>query len=429
MTQRRNFTDKWLRSVGAPASGRAYHYDDRQPGLELVVTEKGHKSFFTVYRCGTTTRRMKIGPFPTVKLATARDEARNVMARVTLGDDPAAAKQQARAAVTFADVAKEFLEKHARRKNREKSWREAERILFGSKLTRKGKTRHVPIVEVWGNRKLTDIKRADVRSLLEDKAETAPVMANRVLACISPVFTFALEREWIEANPCARLKKPSSEKARERVLSADEIRIVWTGLDEEDPLIAALVRVQLLTGQRPGEVREMQWAEVDLDRGVWTIPSERSKNRLLQRVPLTAPVREILRDVRKEVQEAQAKRAKRTKQESTESLYVFPSAKKHYREPIRNAQKAIQRIRKRTSVTFTFHDLRTTVATHMAEAGVLESTIDKVLNHKDGGVTRRHYNFYAYDAEKRTALETWARKLDAILHGRDATNVLPFARR
>ena len=95
---------------------------------------------------------------------------------------------------------------------------------------------------------------------------------------------------------------------------------------------------------------------------------------------------------------------------------MFPSPKTD--GPIRELQKAVQRLRKRCGFRFIAHDLRRTAATLMADAGVAENIIPKILNHTEPGGTRRHYNLHPYRTEKRAALEKWARYLQAILTGK-----------
>jgi uncharacterized protein (DUF433 family) len=129
------------------------------------------------------------------------------------------------------------------------------------------------------------------------------------------MFNYALDREWIEANPAARIPAPGQERSRDRVLSDDELRELWTALqslaDQEEesdetaqelhrakarvtPATAEAFQIQLLTAQRPGEVRRMRWADVDLDNGWWSIPGAVAKNTKAHRVPLTKPAVEIL---------------------------------------------------------------------------------------------------------------------------------------
>ena len=93
-------------------------------------------------------------------------------------------------------------------------------------------------------------------------------MANRMLARISRLFSFALERDWIEANPALRIVKPADEKSRDRVLSRDELRELWAALHQTEAQGSRTARpsprlsqtlndafiVMLLTAQRRGEV-------------------------------------------------------------------------------------------------------------------------------------------------------------------------------
>lgn len=165
---------------------------------------------------------------------------------------------------------------------------------------------------------------------------------------------------------------------------------------------------------------------------VWTIPAIEVKNGQAHEVPLSDAVADLLHNLATtdEAERIKVKaeyRAKKHQPPRQASDYVFPS--RNADGPILEVQKAVQRLRKRCGFSFTAHDLRRTAATLMADAGVPENTIPKILNHKEPGVTRRHYNL-PYRSEKRAALETWARYLKAILADDQpaAENVLPFRR-
>jgi integrase len=166
---------------------------------------------------------------------------------------------------------------------------------------------------------------------------------------------------------------------------------------------------------------------------VWTIPAKEAKNGLAHEVPLSGAVIELLRDLARRDEDERIKintlyRAKKHQPARQPSEYVFPSRTRN--GPIKEVQKAVQRLRKRCGYKFIAHDLRRTAATLMADAGVPENFIPKVLNHVEPGVTRRHYNLHAYRGEKRAALETWARYLEAILANRQPTaaTVVQFRR-
>jgi len=270
----------------------------------------------------------------------------------------------------------------------------------------------VPIVTPWGNRRTKDIKRRDVRELLDEVAARAPIMANRTLALIRKMFNFAIEHDWLEANPCHMIKRPGEEKQRERVLNEDEIRLVWKALDDQSSLIAALFRIRLLTAQRGGEVHGAAWSEFDLATGWWTIPAERSKNGLAHRVPLSAQALRILKPWRETVDDSQ---------------WVFPSSRQKGPH-IAHAQKAIERIVLASGVQFRGHDLRRTAASLMVGAGVPRLVVSKILNHAETGVTAV-YDRHSYDAEKRAALDFWGKRVEVIIANKRDAKVLTFRAR
>jgi integrase len=236
-------------------------------------------------------------------------------------------------------------------------------------------------------------------------------MANRTLGLLKQVFKFGVRKKIIDASPAVAVDKPAKENRRDRVLSEDEIKAFWAGLDNStitnDVRIA--LRLCLVTGQRRGEVAGMRRSEIDGDR--WTIPKERTKNAKAHRVPLSPIAKQLI------------------KAASGED-YLFPSPRKKGSgsEPIpiqpRALTNAITKNRQHFKAErFSVHDLRRTAATRMAELGVTRFDIAKVLNHSDQAVTAV-YDHYSYDAEKKKALLKWGRKLQEILDGKKAKKVV-----
>lgn len=404
-------TDRELRSLISSATRRRDVWDTVVSGFGVRISPGGHCSFVARYRVNGRLRRFTIGPYSRLTLADARQRARDALRDSHYGVDAAAEKIEARRAETFADLAEEYIERHA---NKKRSGREDIRLLNGSPhKKRTGKKPHVPLVTRWGSRKLGEIKRRDVRDLLDEIAVRAPIMANRTLALVRKMFNFAIEREWIESNPCQMVKRPSPERQRDRVLSEDEIRRLWTALDVEQPSIAALFRLRLLTAQRGGEVQGASWGDVDLMGAWWTIPAGRSKNGLAHRVPLSPQAVRILKGLKAVADD--------------EATWVFPSTRKAGPH-INHAQKAIERIVKRSGVEFRGHDLRRTAASLMVGAGVPRLVVSKILNHVESGVTAV-YDRHSYDPEKRAALDFWGRQVDAIISGKKRSKVLAFAAR
>ena len=213
-------------------------------------------------------------------------------------------------------------------------------------------------------------------------------MANRVFEVTRRLYTWAIGKDLVETSPCVGLSKPSPDTQRDRVLTEDEVRAVWTGCDAEPGIIADAFRLMLVTAQRRGEVLSMRWQ--DVDGSWWTIPAELAKNGLAHRVPLS-------------------------RQALANGPWVFPSPTTD--RPIENPQKAAERLRERSKVAdLRLHDLRRTAASLMTGMGISRLTVKKILNHAERDVTAV-YDRHSYDPEKRSALEAWGRRLEAIVSG------------
>jgi integrase len=391
-SRRRHFTARTPGQLRA-GSHAVDWIDAKTPGLSLRVTPAGARTWYLLYKKGRTSRRVKLGSWPAVGLAKARTLARGERLRIeTEHADPAHERKVARDFFTVSDLRDLYL-RHAETQKR--TWRDD-----GWRLDRY-------IVPAWGTRPVREIGRADVHAVL-DKIVAAgkPIQANRVQALISKLWNFAMDRGHAELNPCHRMAKPARERVRDRVLTDDDLRALWEALDSASGDAADAVRLRLLTGQRGGEVHRARWVDVDLKAGIWTIPAAHAKNRRPHRVPLTERAAAILK----------ARLEARPKDEAR----VFPGLY-HQREDLRELATI-------HAGAYRWHDLRRTVATRLARAGYPEEVVGRVLNHARRGVTATVYNQHAYDAEKRQALETWARVLDDILAGRDGGAVLPFVR-
>ena len=422
-TTHRPLTDRHVRSV-APRQTPIDVRDGQTRGLILTVLPSGRRQFSIRYRYQGKQRRLVLGEYPQLSLAKARVRARAQQVAILDGGDPAAERRAAKAerTDTVAALAEDYLAKHARKFK--KSAHEDERILT------------VNVLPVWGERSVRVLTRRDVRALIENIADRAPVMANRTLACVRKMLNFAIDHDWIDANPAARVEKPAREESRERVLTDDEIRRVWRLLSrfpttaerpapgrkaakgsDEDPIcpvrptLAALLKMRLLTAQRGGEVARMRWSDVDLDTGWWTIPRSDTKNGRLHRVPLVELAQTII-----------------TEQPAHDTGgFVFVGSGASLRD---RAKKAPAGIARTLGIDFRGHDLRRTAATRMAAAGVARDDIARVLNHVEGGArATRVYDRHNYDREKRKALETWARTLTSILvNEQQVASVVPIGR-
>ena len=371
------------RSIGriVPEAQPVDWFDATTPGLALRVSPGGARTWYAFYRKGRTTRRVKLGSWPALALARARILARQTRVRVeTDGADPAHERREARDVFTVGDLAKLYIEQHA--KAHKTTWKDDQWRL----------DRYV--LPAWKSRPVGEITRADVHALLDQiTGDGKPIQANRVQALVSKLWNVAIDRGHVSVNPCYRMAKPAPERTRATVLDDDALRALWRALDAHPGDAADAVRLRLLTGQRGGEVHTITWADVDRAAGVWTVSAAQAKNGRANRVPLSAPAKAILET--------------HWKQREADEPRVFPGLY-HQRDDLR-ALAAIH------SGAYRWHDLRRTVATRLAALGVAEETIARVLNHAPRGVTATVYNRHQYDAKKRLALDTWAGTLAAIV--------------
>jgi len=361
-------------------------------GLYLRVLPSGLKTWIFRYVFEGNRRRMVLGRYPVVSLAEAREVHGKALADVERGVDPGTvameAKRARKAAPTFADLLQEFWD------------RELKQCKTAAERRRLVEKDAIP---AWGHRKVVDLKRRDIVVLLDEVRERAPITANRLLGVLARMFAFAAERGIIEDSPATRIRRPS-EKPRERVLTDEEIRLFWHGLDKLDayPTTKLALKFILVTGQRSGEVTGLPWDEIEEDW--WGLPPERMKEGRAHRVPLTPLALEILEEAR---------------QYDDGTGFVFTSASgrntKGHIVPL-TLSSGLQRHLPELGVktAFTPHDLRRTVRTRLAEIGIDDVTAEKVLGHQLQGVLKI-YNRHHYNQEKRAALLAWERKLCRIL--------------
>ena len=181
-----------------------------------------------------------------------------------------------------------------------------------------------------------------------------------------------------------------------------------------------IVRLLILTGARRDEVAQMEWREVDLDRAVWTLPASRSKNRREHTIPLSDMAIDVLRSL---------PRIERSGLVFTTNARTPVSGFSKAKPALDRAMAELAGEEASRIPGWVLHDLRRTVATNLQRLGVRLEVTEAVLNHVSGsragivGVYQKH----DYAAEKSAALEAWARRLDAIVSGAEASNVVELA--
>jgi integrase len=246
----------------------------------------------------------------------------------------------------------------------------------------------------WGPyhaRPAASLTRADLaRHKLKLKAEHGPIAANRSAASLRAALTWAVDQGLLDTVPPFPRMAKGEERGRDRVLSLDELRAIWAataGGSDHD----VIVRLLMLSGQRREEVGGMRWAELDLERGLWSLPGSRTKNGRAHQVPLSRQAVALLG--------------------AREGLpgreYVFGEAEGSFS----GWSRCKRRLDARSGVSgWTLHDLRRSFVTHLAELGISPHVIEAAVNHVSGhkGGIAGVYNRAVYGPEKARATQAWA---------------------
>jgi len=367
---KRRLTERWIDSVKPPKSGQVDHYDTAGPaGFHLRVSHGGTKSFGLWYRRNKRSKRWTIGRWGALSLSDARQKAKEID---TGKLDPAGRRAVLKRAGDFTGLVARFLQK-SRRRLKPKTWWEWMRI--AKKELRPEFGRMAP----------HEIRRADIRAFVEQRAERHPYQANRILELVRVVFNWGVKTERIESNPCAGLGKPGAERSRERILSTDEIRLVLKALNKESPRTRTAFLVLFLTAARKGEVVRLRRGDIDFASGLATFRNTKSGGDHV--IPLSKAALEVI--------------------ESLEGDRLFPG--------VATLDRAMPDLRARSGVQFRVHDVRRTVASGLARLEVPHEVISSILNHTiKGPAATRIYQRHSMIPQMRRALERWAQELERI---------------
>jgi integrase len=400
-----------LKTLALPAgvSDRTY-FDDTLPGFGLRLRAGGAARWVVQYDVGQKTRRMTLGSVGALELGVARKSAKDILAAVRLGRDPANAKLEARARAgeTFGTLLARYLPRK-QAQVRLVTFKEIERHLV--KYARPLHARPVAAIDL---RAIATLMSAVV-------AKAGSGAANNMLASLSGYFDWLIREGLVEGvNPASLVNKAPRGKGRDRVLDDGEIREIWGALGDDD--YADVVRLLFYTAARRSEIGNLAWNEVGLAAGEIRLPAPRTKNGREHIMPLSAPALAILQ----------------TRQPT--GPYVFGGVAGfqswHFHKSALDARIAAARGPAGVTVTmptWTLHDIRRTFSTvaHGRLAivpWVVEGCLGHVAAFKSGvsGV----YNKSTWLDERRRALEKWATFIDeAVTSKRPAAKVVRLHRR
>lgn len=377
-----------------------YIWDSQLQGFGVRLYRSGKKSFVIQYRYNGRLRFMVLGQYGPLTLDEARKEAKKKLVAPLTGKDPLKERQDARIEFLTATSLQHLFDQYTAKPSfRSKSM--SHQKGFVQKFERN-------ILPHLGRMKVKEIERRHLRVLLEEIADTGKhQLAKQVQAFTRILFNFAVDQELIEHSPCERLRLDLNIQSRDRVLSEDEIRCFWYGVENIGvcPQIQIALKLQLVTAQRIGEIAKAEWRHVDLKQGIWTIPRENAKNRRGDHlVPLSPLARRLIDELTPF---------------RDESGWLLPSPKATgVHVAASSMTRAIWKERDKGAfkdlAPFTPHDLRRTAASMLSREEVERSYIKQILNHTENDVTSVYIRD-DYLKSKRRYLDLWANKLDRIL--------------
>ena len=396
--RKRQLTELFIEK--AKPEERAYLvWDEKQHGLVLQMQPTGAKAWKAIYRFNGRPRWYHIGKASAVGLKDARLLAAEVMLAAAKGTDMAANRKAQRSVGTFAELHDRYLE-HAKRVN--KSWEQSDRL-----VRRYARGR-------WANLQASAITRADVKSMLAPM-EATPILRNQVLAACSAVFSWGVKEDLLRDNPCKLIERNKT-TARERVASETELPLLWSAFEKAGMQGAALKAV-LLSGQRPGECARMRHEH--RKDGWWQMPGKPvpelgwkgTKNGEDHAVWLPPAVRDIIASTNGET-----------------TGFVFAGSRGR---PINDLDGTMRAICEQLQLTDPIkpHDLRRTHGSWITGLGFGRDAMNRIQNHKEGGIADV-YDRFQYRDENKRIMEAVAAHIMALVNGQEeaAANVISLKR-
>ena len=395
-------TDRIVARLLAPTKGnRRTPSDADAPGLCALVTAGGWRGFVFRYWVHGRQRQMTIGPYPAWMVQAARHRAKELRRMVDQGIDPLAQEVTARAeAMTVVEFWEGIYDPlHAATKR----WVDDIRSIMRN---------HV--LPALGDRPIKAVDHADVAALHRKISQRFPGRANRALAIVSHMMTYA-ERPHVApdgeripalrpqySNPCRGVAR-NHEEPRERFLTPMEVARLAAVLEQRRERVSvALVRFLLLTGARFGEAANATWAQFDFERGTWTKPSSHTKQRRTHVVPLSAPALALLVELRG--------------QSTGKYLFAGPTGR-----PIGSIQTFWRSVTKQAEIQgVRIHDLRHSFASVLVAGGASLPLIGSLLGHTQVATTARYSHLS--DDVQREAVERAA----AVITGHPSAEVVPL---
>jgi integrase len=375
------------------------------------VAPSGVKTWDLAYRIRGTgkMRRLSLGRTTDVSLEHARERANELTSAARAGRDLVGEEGEARDAAASRITVEKLIDLYLRR-------RVVGRLRTAKSIESRLRRTLAPILQ----RYAADICRRDMRAILDSIVDQGKGReAEKRRQVCTAMFRWALSQDIVEADPTAGLTPYDRGAPRDRVLTLEEVETLWTWLDTDALSLEAadILKLELLTGARCGEISGLRAEEIDCQKWTWTLPAARSKNGRQRVTPIVGLAREMLDQRLAGVEKGH--------------LFLLDKG-----VVVTSAHIGHYLLTRRTTLPipiFTSHDLRRTFATMLAEMGIALDLVAAIVGHEAGAretrVLMRHYVHSDMLERKAQALQVWDERLRAVVAGEEAAKVVPLPRR
>ena len=392
--------------------------DDHELGLRIRAGERGAK-WSVLARTPTGERiRVPLGTWPGVSISDAREAARQAKKKIESGVNPNAERKSAREHTTILELLDVYDKAKLKAQRTGTATRRALDLALKTLLDKDPLT----------------ITRRDVVGVIDKRAQTAPIQANRMLAYMRAFFGWAVGRGHMIDNPAKGISKPTQEIARERTPTLAELAEIWNGAGTLGYPFGPAVRLMMVTAARREEIGAMRVAELDLrdeaDPPTWTLPADRSKNGRSIRVPLSPLARsELVAALNERPKEAPF--VFTTTSETAASGWSKAKARLDAIIVAARAKAAAERrSRAEPLAPWRLHDLRRSFATHACDVLRIDPAVaDRCLNHVGAATTSTIARVYGRSEmfdQRKAALLAWASLLESAVSGTRDGAVIPI---
>jgi integrase len=374
---RTHLTDITIRSL-KPNGNQADYFCNQQRGFGVRVSPAGTKSFFTMV--GNPRRRVHLGKYPTTSLADARKAARRLYDR----------KHEEVASTTFLEAFQDYQRLYVELNYKPRTAKETKRL-----LTKHAAPLHNTAIALITTKNCTDI----INTLKKSEA-------NHFFGVLRTFFNWCERNNHIQTSPIGKLQKPHKETSRDRLLSDDEVKLIWQESYSHN-LFGATVRLLLLTGQRLTQITSLQRLWIHGTQGTIVFPPYIMKGNQEHVIPVTPIVQKQL-ELLPKINPSPS--PTKTFPSSNTTTYIWGD------KPLNvNGQKmdsfraALPQI-----PHWTLHDFRRYLSSTCAKMKIRQEVVERLLAHTSGGAISpiaAVYNRHSYFDEIREALEHYEKHL------------------